>query len=122
MPARADGLWKPIRVVKAHYRLFLAITTGLVLGSLGPTEWRWPPGLLVGWDLGVALYLAHAVATVIGFDLKLARKRAAELDEGALAVLALSVAAAIASLVAIVAQLGAADAGGDGHGVFPIVH
>jgi uncharacterized membrane protein len=79
-----------------------------------PDTWRLPTRILVGWNVGVAFYLLHAFVTVAGFELKRARERAASADEGAILVLVLTVAAAIASLAAIVAELGYAHAAGGG--------
>ena len=68
--------------------------------------------MLIGWDIGVALYL---VAASIVDDARAAtsthpQRRAAEQDEGAFAILLLTCAAAIASLVAIFAELGDVEA------------
>jgi uncharacterized membrane protein len=118
MAARPSRLWKPIRIAKAHNRLFLAVAIGFGIGFLLPSDWRLPTRLLVGWNLGVALYLAHAFVTIVGFDLKRARAWAASEDEGGVLILALTVAAAIASLAAIVAQLGYARAAGGNGGIY----
>ncbi len=114
MAARPSRLWKPIRIVKAHDRLFLAVAMGFGIGFLLPSDWRLPTRVLIGWNLGVVLYLVHAYITASRFDLKRARERAASADEGALLVLVLTVAAAIASLAAIVAELGYVHTAGGG--------
>ncbi len=69
--------------------------------------------LLVGWDVGVALYLALSLQMALRSSFEKMRSRAALQDEGALAVLLLPVAAAVASLAAIFAELVLAK--GSGH-------
>jgi uncharacterized membrane protein len=66
---------------------------------------------LVGWDLGVGLYVVLAFEMMARADVHQIRRRAADQDEGAIVILVLSVAAALASLFAIVALLGTAGAG-----------
>ena len=112
MDARRSRLLKPVRIVRAHYRLFRAIPFGFVLALLLPSDWHLPTRLLVGWNLGVAIYLADALITIARFDIKQVRQGSASQDEGGLLILVLTVAAAIASLAAIVAQLGFAQAAG----------
>jgi uncharacterized membrane protein len=66
--------------------------------------------LLVGWDIGVALYLALALRMMAVSEVRHIRLRARSQDEGQFAVLALTATAALASLGAIVALLGMSDA------------
>src|SRR5262245_32616245 len=103
--------WRPpkiVRIVRARPRLFLCVLLGLaVLVLLLPADWRVTTRLLVAWDAGVFVYLIAAVQLMMGADPARMRRRAALLDEGALAILVLVVVAALASLGAIVAQLGA---------------
>jgi len=100
-------------MVRARPRLFAAGTTGLVLvASLSvATDWRPVTRLVVGWDVAVGLYLALAFHMMAGSDVHRIRARAAGQDEGQAAILVLTVAAALASLGAIVAELGAVDGG-----------
>ena len=74
------------------------------------TDWRPVTCVLVGWDVGVALYLVLAAHLISGSDVRRIRERAALEDEGKLAILALTVSAALASLGAIVAELGSTGA------------
>src|SRR5262249_35366851 len=62
--------------------------------------------LLVAWDIGVALYLALAFPAMAKADVARIRRRAALLDEDRIAFLILTAGAALASLGAIVAELG----------------
>jgi uncharacterized membrane protein len=122
MPPRVRRLWKPIRIARAHYRLLLAIAIGFALALLLPGEWRWSTRFLIGWNLGVTLYLAHAFFDIVRFDIKGVSQRAATEDEGALLILVLTVAAAIASLAAIVAELGSAQASAGGTKAILFLH
>jgi uncharacterized membrane protein len=110
--ARGSRLLKPLRIAKAHTWLVVASAITVVSVFLLPDTWRLPTRILVGWNVGVAVYLLHAFITIARFDLKGARERAASEDEGAMLVLALTVVAAAASVAAIVAQLGYARAAG----------
>ena len=67
---------------------------------------------LIGWDIGLAIYLALTFAMMWRADVEHIRKRAAEQDEGALAILLLSIVATFASLVAIVFALGGSKQSG----------
>jgi uncharacterized membrane protein len=99
------------RVVRARPRLFLsgAIATVLMggLGALAP--WRLPTRLLAGWDVGVALYLVLAFHMMATSTIDRIRWRASREDEGQAAILAMTVAAALASLAAIFAELATGD-------------
>ena len=98
----------PIRIARLHDKLVTAALFGLavtVLTWMAPHALRVPTRLLLGWDVGVALYLYMTIATMLPANVERIRKRAAEEDEGAFAILALSVGATIASLVAIIRLL-----------------
>lgn len=71
------------------------------------TDWRLATRLLVGWDIYVGLYLALVAHLMSVCDVHRIRVRAAREDEGQLTLLVLTVTAALASLAAIVAELGA---------------
>lgn len=108
----ASRLPRPLRVVRARPRLFVAALVGLIVAALAPSPWWLSTRLLVGWDVGVALYLAAAYEIVVRSDTARLRWRAAREDEGQVAILALTVAAAIASIGAIVVLLGSKTPGG----------
>ncbi len=74
-------------------------------------SWRPVTRWLVGWDVGVLVYLAAALHMMLVSDVARIRRRAAEEDEGQLAILMLTVAAAVASLAAIIAELDTGDRG-----------
>ena len=103
-----------VRIVRARPRLFVSATVGVLVSV---TVVAWPgsrplTGVLVGWDLGVALYLVLAFHMMGCEDVHGIRRRAAEEDEGQAAILGLTVAAALASVAAIFAELGGATGGG----------
>ncbi|MGA8613761.1 MAG: DUF1345 domain-containing protein [Xanthobacteraceae bacterium] len=68
--------------------------------------WRPATRILVGWDCGLALYLALICRLMAHESIARIRERAAVEDEGAIALLVLTTAAALASLAAVVAELG----------------
>jgi uncharacterized membrane protein len=105
--ATARKLPRLIRIVRARPRLFLSACLALVVIVLVPAEFRWATRLLVGWDIGVATYLALAIITFARESVAHIRRQAALQDEGAVAILILTAGAALASLAAIVAELGA---------------
>ncbi|MEI9804580.1 MAG: DUF1345 domain-containing protein [Pseudolabrys sp.] len=96
----------PVRVAKLHAKLIIAAMLGLTVIGFLPGDWRWPTRLIVGWDVGLALYLCLTYTTMSTCTVEQIRKRAAEEDEGEFFILLLSAAATMASLVAIVFELG----------------
>jgi uncharacterized membrane protein len=99
--------------------LFLSALTGLVLTLSLPSAWRFATRILVGWDLGVALYLALVYHLIAVSHVGHIRLRARVEDEGAIAILVLTASAALASFGAIIAELGSASTAG---GVKPASH
>ena len=95
-----------VRAVRARPRLFLSAGLGLLVGAVLPVEWRGATRMLVAWDTGVVVWLVLALASMAPADVARIRRRAALLDEDRVAFLILPAAAALASLGAIVAQLG----------------
>ncbi len=97
----------PVRVARLHGKLFIAVAFGIVvLLALIPADWRTVTKLLVGWDAGIALYLGLTQPVILRADVARIRRRAAEHDEGAFAILLLTIVATLASLVAIMFELG----------------
>ena len=97
-----------LRIIRMRPRLF--VSAGLALAAIALLFAIFPKlgattKLLIGWDLGLALYLVLAFEMMTRADLSHIRRRAAMQDEGALALLLLPVAAAVASLAAIFAEL-----------------
>jgi uncharacterized membrane protein len=102
-----------VRLGIAHKRLIISaaigLATALVLIALPFTAIT---RALIGWDVGLLIYLV-AAAVMMGRCSTVAaiRNNAATQDEGAFAILILTVGAAVASLGAIFAELAAIDRG-----------
>jgi uncharacterized membrane protein len=103
-------------MVRVRVRLFVALAVGLVTAAVlaALTTLRPATRVLVAWDVGVGLYLILAFEVMARADVHRIRARAAEEDEGQTAILVGTVVAALASLAAIVAELGSASGGGHG--------
>lgn len=89
-------------------RLMIAITFGVATGLLLPETLRGVTRLLLGWNGTVWLYLALVGTMMRHPDHGHLRRQAAAHAEGAAIVLMIAVAAAVASMAAIVAELGGA--------------
>jgi len=102
----------PLRLARLHARLLISVAVGVAITlALSFTNWRLPTRLLAGWDVGVALYLVLAYWLMSHASPSEIRRRASVQDEGATALLMLSAAAALASLVALIAEIGTAQSG-----------
>jgi uncharacterized membrane protein len=108
-----------LRFVRAHGRLWSSIGVGVVVFGLLSATARWPliTRLLAGWDAGVACYIAAAFALMARSSLMELKRHSAAQDEGAFALLVLTIAAAGASFGAIFAELGALDRSQEGYGL-----
>src|SRR5690349_22362168 len=90
-----------------HARLFVSAGVGIAVAlALIALPWRTPTRLIVGWDFGVLLYLVLSYRVAAHASIATIRQRAAINDEGAIALLVLATAAALASLAAVLAELG----------------
>src|SRR5262245_12014554 len=96
---------RAMRVVRARPRLFLSGVIGLVVIAALPGDLRLTTRLLIGWDIGLALYLMAAFALMAGADVHHIRRQSALQDEGRIAILVLTVFAGLASLAAIIVEL-----------------
>jgi uncharacterized membrane protein len=108
-PPRQTGLYL-VRIVAARPRMFIAALVGLVVPAVLPARWQIATKALVGWDVGIALYLVLVYELMARTPVDAIRHHAAIEDEGQLGILVLSVAAALASLGAIVVKLGTSTA------------
>jgi uncharacterized membrane protein len=108
-PEKHDPFWRWFRVVRARPRLFLAIILGLAVAALAPAGWRPATRALMGWDTALGVYLVLAARLMTGCDSGHIRRRAAVQDEGRFTILVLVVASALASLIAILAELSGAS-------------
>jgi uncharacterized membrane protein len=102
---------EPLRIILARPRLFLSILTGVALGVLLPVYFadiRGVTRLLVGWDVGIALYLALAYWMIAHSGASQTQRRSFQQDEGGFAILVGTIVAAAASVGAVFAWLEAA--------------
>jgi uncharacterized membrane protein len=100
------------RAVRARPRLFIAAAFGIGAFLTLPADWRLTTRLLVGWDMAIFLYLVLMVRLMVHSDVNRIKRRARLQDEGKIVILGLIVTAALASLGAIVAELGGAQGAG----------
>ena len=94
-----------VRVVRGHARLWCAIALGCIAFSVLPGSWRGVTRALVAWDASVLVYLAAAAVMMARSTPSEIRKHSGAQDEGAFALMVLTVAAAMISLGAIFAEL-----------------
>jgi uncharacterized membrane protein len=98
----------PLRILFARPRLLLSILAGLGVVALLPLlddELRGVTRFLVGWDVGVALYLALAFRMFVRSDAAHIHRQSLLQDEGGLVILVLTIVAAAASVGAVFAWL-----------------
>src|SRR5262249_11938220 len=94
-----------VRVVRARPRLFLSAILGLLVMAALPGEWQLITRMLIAWDVAVVPYILPVSGLVAGADIHQIRRQSVLQDEGRFAILVLTVAAAMASLAAIVMEL-----------------
>jgi uncharacterized membrane protein len=94
-----------IRLVRARWRLFFSASIGLVSIFLLPGDWRLVTRMLVGWDIGISLYIALCAWMFARCDTNHIREQSARQDEGRYMIPLATVGAALASLAAIFIEL-----------------
>ena len=95
----------PLRILRLHWVLLLALGVAVAVGILTPGHWRGLTRAAAGWDAGVALYVVITIVRVARTgSTDGIRRRAAELDDAGSAVLPLSLLAAIASIAIVVGE------------------
>jgi uncharacterized membrane protein len=100
------------RVVTGWPRLSLAAATGLVVVVASLALGARPiTALLIGWDIGVLFFLGMLVELMLTAEVRDIRRYAARQDVGQIVVLVLSAVAALASVVAIYAEVSNGEAG-----------
>jgi uncharacterized membrane protein len=106
-----------LRVGMAHKRLLISVLLGLVVMLVVPAA---PiTRMLIGWDVGVLIYLvAAAVVMTRCSSVSEMQNNAAAQDEGGFAILILSIAAAVASLGAIFAELSTIERTSPSYGLY----
>jgi uncharacterized membrane protein len=102
----------PYTLGSARLRLALSVVLGVAVTlALSLFAWRTSARIVLGWDAGVALYLVFTYVLMARSTIQHIRDHAAQDDEGRFAILVLTVLAALASLAAIVAELGIGEGG-----------
>jgi uncharacterized membrane protein len=107
-PRHGRPLPRPVRIIRARPRLFLSALIGLIVVAALPGDWKLTTRFLVGWNVGVVLYLAAALSVMASADVGRIRRQSELQDEGRLMMLVLIVVAAASSMAAIIVELGAA--------------
>jgi len=97
----------PARLVVARPRTFIALAVGIAACLFLPDVPRLVTRLLVGWDAFAALYLVLAYAMMLRCGIAHIRRNAVMEDDGRFLILLLTAFGALASLAAIVFELGA---------------
>jgi uncharacterized membrane protein len=110
-----------VRFARLHARLLISIAVGMAVTlGLAMTDWSMATKLLLGWDIGVVLYLFLVYQLMVTCGIDEIRRRAAEDDEGAVTLLILTGLSGMAIMGAIVAELGIAKVAGQprsGYGI-----
>jgi uncharacterized membrane protein len=104
---RFRNLPLPVRVVYGRPRTFIALAVGVIAFLLLPGTLRLPTRLVIGWDVFAALYLVLAYSMMLRCDIGHIRRSAVMQDDGRFLILLLTAFGALASLGAIVFELGA---------------
>jgi uncharacterized membrane protein len=99
-----------LRIIRARPRLSGSAVVGLAVITALPSSWWITTRLLVGWDAGIALYLVLVYTLFARSEAGHIRGYALRQDEGQVAMLVLTVFAALASLGAILGELGTGQA------------
>ena len=111
----------PLRLVRLHGRLVISIVVGAaVTFGLLALDLHAATRLLIGWDAGVLLYLTLIYSVARRSDIARLKKRAAEEDESAVVLLFLTFMAAVASLVAVVIEVGGSQGAAGLYAAFSI--
>jgi uncharacterized membrane protein len=98
---------KPLRVVYARPRTFIAIAIGVIGFFLLPGSLRLVTRLLIGWDIFVAAYLVLVYTLVMRSGLAHIRRNAVLQDDGRFLILLVTALGAFASIAAIIFGLDA---------------
>ena len=109
--SRRSILHRSLHALSVRPRLIIATALGIAIGLLLPVSFSGQSRLLVGWNAGVALYLATTWTMMVRSDVHELRQRAARHDEGEWTIILLAMAATLSSLAAIGAELLQASAG-----------
>jgi uncharacterized membrane protein len=100
---------RPVRMVYARPRTFIAMVIGIVMVLLLPASLRMVTRLLIGWDSFVAVYIALAYVMMLRKQHDYIKRNAALQDDGRILILLVTQLGALASIAAIVFELGASS-------------
>lgn len=103
---RLRAMPRPLRIVMGRPRLFIAIAIGVVALLLLPPTLRLGTRFLIGWDISIAIYIVLAFVLFLKCDSARIKRLASIQDDGRFLILVLTASAALASIVAIVGELG----------------
>jgi uncharacterized membrane protein len=122
MSARAALHARIARIGHGHRRLWISAILGIVAYAVLTVlfDWHLVTRLLAAWDIALLHYLAAAARMMARSPAAEIRRHAAAQDEGAVALLILSVAAAVASLGAIFVHLARVDSNTPGYGIYAL--
>jgi uncharacterized membrane protein len=98
----------PLRILLARPRLIVSVLVGLFVVAMLPMyseQFRDVTRILVGWDVGVALYLVLAFWMVANSDVAQIHRQSLAQDEGSFAILVLTIVSATASVGAVFAWI-----------------
>ena len=109
--SRRSILRRSLHALSVRPRLIAATALGIAIGMLLSPSFSGQGRLLIGWNAGVALYLATTWTMMVRSDVHELRQRAARHDEGEWTIILLAMAATLSSLAAIGAELLQAGAG-----------
>ncbi len=97
---------RPLRLVYARPRTFIAVAIGIAAFFLLPGSLRLVTRLLIDWDVIVAIYLVLVYSMMVNSDHRRVRRAAILQDDGRFVILMVTALGAFASIAAIVAELG----------------
>ena len=98
--------WRALRIVSGRPRLLLSLIIGIVCFFVVPDSARVVSRLLIAWNLAALFFLITIGVVMLRASPADIKRNAARNDEGQYAILVLASLASIASLVAIIVQLG----------------
>ena len=109
-----------VRVACGHMRLWIAVALGAIVFVALPGSPSLITRLLVAWDIGLLFYLAAAAWMMSRSSSAEIRQHSDAQDEGAFALMLLTITAAAASLGAIFAELAQLQEGQQGFGPYAL--
>jgi len=108
---RLRKLSRPLRFLRVRIRLLAAAAIGLLTLLLLPRDLRWSTRTLIAWDVTAAIYLVTAFWVMAQASITHIRHHALVADDGRFAILFVTAAAALASFISIIAEIGPTNRG-----------